>query len=308
MSAQQYENVSKSATDLLKLSFPFDAKSLKVRPVTSVKFASSGDSTSVSSSFEHAVEDASKPSDPVSKIDISTKIRDAEVKGSFSTKDRQLGVTVSVTNKLVQGSKVVLEVKSKNDTPVVGATVDYAAPKVALRLKGEIPFDDKKAWDATVALNGSLEKFSVGGQVKYEKKSFKEAGITASVSPSVGTLNFGGVLEAPGKDGEQIGGYALTFSSFHKFHEASNGRAATFFKFPFASFPIQAKAAVLYNPNNDTTLGFYFDHTFSLAASLQVKVSDRFSFNASVHSAFADLISDKPSSPRVVGLGFEVNV
>jgi hypothetical protein len=290
---------------LLKLSFPFDAKTLEVRPVTSVKFASSSGSTSVTSSFEHA--DPSKPSDPVSKIDIATKIRDAEVKGSFSTKDKTAGVTVSVSNKLVQGSKVVLEVKSKKGAPHVGATIDFASPKVALRLKGELPFDSKKEWDASVALNGSLEKFSVGGQVKYEKKSFSEAGLTASVSPSVGTLNFGAVLEAPGKDGEQKGGYALTFSSFHRFHEASNGRAATFFKFPFDSFPIQVKAAALYNPNNDTTLGFYFDHTFSLAASLQVKVSDRFSFNASVHSAFADLISDKPA-PRVVGLGFEVNV
>lgn len=305
MSAQQYESVSKPATDLLKASFPFDQKTLAVRPVTTVKLASSSDSTSVTATFEQEASSA-----PVSKVEIGTKIRDAEVKATFSSKDNTAGVTVSVNNKLISGSKFVADLKSKNSSPIVGATIDFASPKVALRLKGELPFESKE-WDATVALNANLEKLNLGGQVKFEKKALSEAGVTATVSPALGTLNFGALFEAPKTDksgATNPGGYALTLTSFHRFNEASNGRAATSFKFPVAGAGrVEGKAAVLYNPNADTTLGFYFDHRFDYAASLQVKISERFAFSASVHSALASLVSGS-SDGRVVGLGFEVNV
>jgi hypothetical protein len=308
--ATHFADLNKSASGLLKDSFPFDGKTLQPRShftlKASVKAAAAN--TSVSSTFE------STPSTTEAKVEATSECKplNLTVKESFSTKDSTAVVTATVTDKLVAGSKLGVETKisrktkdSKSETSVVvNPSFDYANDTLALRVKSELPLHNlASSWKAELAGTFRREKVQFGGSVKLQAGSPLLDGYAATLAYAAGESQF--TLGAVGERADEGVAVSVVASYFQKFCSDCDGRVATEVKVPITLADPSIRAALLWNTNNDTTVGAYADNHLNLGTSLRVKLNPQVTVYGSAFAPLSSLAASSAAENRVFGFGVE---
>lgn len=293
--ASQYSDLGKSAAGLLKDSFPFDPKTLAARTQFSLKAStkSAAANTAVNTSFER-IDDK-----PESKIEVTFDHKECglTLKEAFSTKDSTVTVTATVADKIVAGSKVALETKlsrAGTQTAVVfNPSLDFANDNFALRLKTELPLH-KLSTDSKAELTGAFrrDKVQVGAQAKLHGVSLESYAAILGYSVENSQFTFG--VEAKG-------GFTVTTSYFQRFCSSCDGRAAAEVKLPVSTLHPSIRASLLWNQNQDTTVGLFADSDLNLAASTKVKLNSNVTVSGSVYVPLAFSSSDN----RVYGFGVD---
>lgn len=289
--AAQFDDLSKTASGILKDSFPFD-KEGKARSVVLLKAtAKSTNGTALTASFEHTKSD-------VGSVETTCKHGETDIKTTFSTKDATISAAAT---RVVKGAKVGLAGKVSSESVSFTPSVDYSNETVAVRAKVEVAEPLKVASAKTEAsIVVKREKVSVGAQVKATNKeaTFASLGLNYNSNYNVGLVG------ERDKDTKAFA-YSAFFNVFHQVADSKTKLAlAGKVGLPLASPAASVKGAILFPLNDDTTAGIYADSEFHLASSLRVKVNQNLSVAGSVYAPLSSFLGTADDS-RVVGLSVE---
>jgi len=290
--AAQFDDLSKTASGLLKDSFPFDRDG-KARSVVLLKAsAKSTNGTGLTASFEHTETD-------VGSVETTCKHGETDIKTTFSTKDAAISASAT---RVLKGAKVGLSGKVSSHSVSFTPSVDYANETVAVRAKVEVAEPLKKASAKTEAsIVVKREKVAVGAQVKATNKEPTYASLGLNYNSN---YNVGLVGERV-KDGDRLLPFAYS-AFFNVFHQVADSKTqlalAGKVGLPLAAPSV--KGAILFPLNDDTTAGIYADSEFHLASSLRVKVNRNLSVAGSVYAPLSSFLGTADDH-RVVGLSVE---
>lgn len=290
--AAQFDDLSKTATGLLKDSFPFDRDG-KARSIVLLKAtAKSTNGTALTASFEHTKED-------VGSVETNCKHGETDIKTTFSTKDAAISAAAT---RVVKGAKVGLAGKVSSKTVSFTPSVDYSSETVAFRAKVEVSEPLKKVAAKTEAsIVVKRDKVAVGAQVKATNKepTFVSLGLNYNTNYNLGLAG----ERKPEGDRLSAFSYSAFFNVFHQVADSKTKLAlAGKVALPLAEPSI--KGAILFPLNDDTTAGIYADSEFHLASSLRVKVNQNLSVAGSVYAPLSSFLGTADDN-RVVGLSVE---
>jgi len=290
--ASQFDDLSKSATGLLKDSFPFDRDG-KPRSVVLLKAtAKSACGSGLTASFENT--DVA-----TSSVETTCKHGETDIKSTFSTKDSAIS---GAATRVVKGAKVGLTAKVTNKKDAafsITPSVDYSNETVAVRAKVEITNPiAKPSAKSELSLVVKRDKIAIGAQAKLTDKAPTFASLVLNYNSN---YNIGLTAERKELNPFTFGAF------FNVFHQVAESKTKLALSGKVGLGPLadpSVKGAILFPLNDDTTAGIYADSDFHLASSLHVKVNKNLSVAGSCYAPFSTFLGATDDA-RVVGLSVE---
>jgi hypothetical protein len=286
--------------------FPLN-KDGSARNGASVKFsAKTADGVKVDSTFESTR--SGEDTKVSSKVELTSEcsVHNSGFKASFSTDAQALALSYWLKNRVADGSKLQLEVKSSQSKGqqvyTVTPAVEFQNESIAAKFSAEVQ-PVPLSWKADVSVAGRRDALAAGFALKVAGVAVSEAAAGVAWNGTDATLTVGVAGKADATSGGlNLGGRVSWSHRVCADCDAQYGVVATV-PIPSLGGSTSVAAALQWNANKDTRISAVVCDRFNAAVATRVQINDNVVLTGSTHFPLTSIVSSQGN--RYFGVGLE---